>query len=255
MDVGCSVDGDSGDFVLYGKGLEGDMNVLVIPARWGSTRFPGKPLAEIMGVPMILWVWNRCRQVAGFDRVLVATDDERIAEYCHSRGLNYEITSSDCRNGTERCEEVARGLQEGSLVVNVQGDEPLMEPAIVQRVLFNLQYRPDRVWTAVRKVREGELKRRDVVKCRVVDGKVTEYVRDAAPWAKHVHVGVYGYSVRKLREYAALEPSVAEIKEGLEQLRWREPLACVTVEYDGIGVDRPEDIKRVEDRLNGPAAV
>ena len=231
------------------------MNVLVIPSRWGSTRFPGKPLAEIMGVPMILWVWNRCRQVAGFDRVTVATDDERIAEYCHSRGLNYEITSSDCRNGTERCEEVARGLQEGSLVVNVQGDEPLMEPAIVNRVLFNLQYRPDRVWTAVRGLREGERESVDVVKGRECNGSVWTFEREGKSYHNCAHIGVYGYSVKRLREYAAKEQTQDEVDAGLEQLRWREPLACVTVEYDGIGVDRPEDIKRVEDRLNGSATI
>ena len=231
------------------------MNVLVIPARWGSTRFPGKPLAEIAGEPMVVRVWKRVRQVAGFDRVVVATEDERVACCCQAYGVDFEMTPNECRNGTERCECVASLLHNDDLVVNVQGDEPLMEPAIPQRVLFNLQYQPDRVWTAVRPIIEVESKRRDVVKCRVKDGKVTEYVREAAPWAKHVHIGVYGYSVKKLREYAALEPAAAEIKEGLEQLRWREPLACVTVEYDGIGVDRPEDIKRVEDRLNGPATV
>ena len=231
------------------------MNVLVIPARWGSTRFPGKPLAEIAGEPMVVRVWKRVRQSAGFDRVVVATEDERIAACCHANGVDFEMTPEDCRNGTERCLSVADLLHNEDLVVNVQGDEPLMEPAIVQRVLFNLQHRPDMVWTVVREVREGELKRRDVVKCRVVDGRVKEYVRGEAAWAKHVHVGVYGYSVRKLREYAAMEPTKGEIKEGLEQLRWREPLACITVEYDGIGVDRPEDVKRVEDRLNGPATV
>lgn len=249
------------------------MNVLVIPARWGSTRFPGKPLAEIAGEPMVVRVWKRVRQVAGFDQVLVATDDERVADCLYANDVDFLITGTECRNGTERCAWVAESneLPDSDLIVNVQGDEPLMEPAIVQRVLFNLQHRPERVWTVVRKVREGELENRDCVKSRVENGKIVEYGRlpyRVEPTAmsmfgghykkqefNYVHVGVYGYSVKKLREYASMEPTVDELKWGLEQLRWREPLACVTVEYDGIGVDRPEDIKRVEDRLNGPATV
>jgi 3-deoxy-manno-octulosonate cytidylyltransferase (CMP-KDO synthetase) len=232
------------------------VNVLVIPARWGSTRFPGKPLADIAGVPMVVRVWERVRQCAGFDRVVVATDDERVMACCHANGVDYETTSGDCRNGTERCAEFAHtaGLVDGDLVVNVQGDEPLMLPEIPQRILFNLKFKPERVWTAVRKVRGEEDVRRDVVKCWVQGGDIKEYTRMKTRWGRHVHVGVYGYSVKRLREYAAKKPSAAEIKEGLEQLRWREPLACITVEYDGIGVDRPSDIKRVEDRLSASIA-
>lgn len=227
------------------------MNVLVIPARWGSTRFPGKPLAEIAGVPMVERVYRRCLQAQGFDRVVVATEDERVAEVCRARGIAYEMTPLECRNGTERCEEVADLLQNEDLVVNVQGDEPLMDPVIPQRVLFNLKVKPERVWTAVRKVRGEEDDRRDVVKCWVQNGEIKDWTRHKARWAKHVHVGVYGYSVARLRQYADRKPSLEESQQGLEQLRWREPLCCFTVDYRGIGVDRPADIKRVEALLNG----
>jgi 3-deoxy-manno-octulosonate cytidylyltransferase (CMP-KDO synthetase) len=231
------------------------MNVLVIPARWGSTRFPGKPLAEIAGEPMVVRVWKRVRQCAGFDDVFVATDSEEIAGCCEAFGIDWVMTGKECRNGTERCAEFAEGMQDGDLIVNVQGDEPLMEPVVVQRVLFNLQHRPEWVWTAVRKVRVGEDQLRDVVKCRVVDGRVLGYVREAEPLAKHVHIGVYGYSVKRLREYAAKAQTQDEVDAGLEQLRWREPLACVMVEYDGIGVDRPSDIQRVEGRISAESVV
>jgi 3-deoxy-manno-octulosonate cytidylyltransferase (CMP-KDO synthetase) len=231
------------------------MNVLVIPARWGSTRFPGKPLAEIGGEPMVVRVWKRVRQCAGFDDVFVATDSEEIAGCCEAFGIDWVMTGKDCRNGTERCAEFAEGMQDGDLIVNVQGDEPLMEPAIPQRVLFNLQNKPDRVWTAVRDIREEEKDNNDVVKCWVENGEIRSFSRMYWSGQDHVHIGVYGYTVKKLREYVSKNPTGDEVWIGLEQLRWGEPLACVTVEYDGIGVDRPSDIQRVEGRISAESVV
>ena len=138
---------------------------------------------------------------------------------------------------------------EDDVVVNVQGDEPLMVPEIPQRLLFNVQQRPERVWTAVRALKAEEKDDRDVVKCLARDGEIENWSRYWSPGYEWVQVGVYGYTVKRLREYMAKAPVEAETALGLEQLRWGEPLACFTTEYDGVGVDRPEHIALVEERL------
>ena len=193
---------------------------------------------EIGGEPMVVRVWKRCRQASGFDGVVVATDSEEIGGVCEAHGVEWYMTPVDLRNGTERCAYLADMLPKDAIVVNVQGDEPLMDPVIPQRVLFNLRNKPDRVWTVVRKSKGEEDDRRDVVKCWVQGGEIKEWTRSKARWAKHVHIGVYGYSVGRLREYVAKKPSPDEEKEGLEQSRWREPLCCFTVDYVGRG-ERP----------------
>jgi len=233
------------------------VNVLVIPARWGSTRFPGKPLALIKGVPMVVMVWGRVRGAKGFDRVVVGTDDDRVYDTCHRHEVDVVMTSEKCRNGTERCGEVANILRmkDDDLVVNVQGDEPLMDVSIPQRLLFNLKMRPELVWTAVRKIREGEDGKKDVVKCQVRGGYVDLFTRKNVKWGRHVHVGVYGYSAERLRQYVKRTPREDELKYGLEQLRWRESLACISCDYRGVGVDRPADINKVEELLSGPAPI
>jgi CMP-2-keto-3-deoxyoctulosonic acid synthetase len=134
-------------------------------------------------------------------------------------------------------------------VVNVQGDEPLMDPAIPQRLLFNLKNKPGWVWTAVRKATETEWGNMDIVKCSVRDGLASDFSRLGSTGLDYVHIGVYGYSGKRLKEYLSMKPAVAERDFNLEQLRWREPLACIMVDYNGIGVDRPEHIKMVEERL------
>jgi 3-deoxy-manno-octulosonate cytidylyltransferase (CMP-KDO synthetase) len=227
------------------------VNVLVIPARWGSTRFPGKPLALIKGVPMVVRVWGRVKEAKGFDRVGVAADDERVWDICKRHEVDVVMTSDRARNGTERSCEVANILRmaDKDLVVNVQGDEPLMDVGIPQRLLFNLGMRPELVWTAVRKIREGEDGKKDVVKCQVRGGYIDWFTRRKVKWGRHVHVGVYGYSVERLRQYVKRGPKEDELKLGLEQLRWRESLACFTVDYEGVGVDRPHDIEKVEKLL------
>ena len=227
------------------------MNLLVIPARWGSTRFPGKPLAMIGGLPMVVRTWRACRRAMVFDEVVVATDDVRVYDECQRSGCN-SIMTGECRNGTERCAEAAikgYGLADDELVVNVQGDEPLMDPVIPQRVLMNLKLRPERVWTAVRDLKLGELENPNIVRLQVRNEKAWNFSRYDDLVSTHAHLGIYGYSVAKLREYSKKEPDLRETAEGLEQLRWSESLSCITVDYDGIGVDRAEDIARVEERL------
>jgi 3-deoxy-manno-octulosonate cytidylyltransferase (CMP-KDO synthetase) len=204
---------------------------------------------------MVVRVWERVKGAQGFGRVVVATDDVRVYDVVKEAGGDAVMTSPGCRNGTERCWSVVEEGEDEDLVVNVQGDEPLMDVVIPQRLLFNLKVKPEFVWTAVRDLREGEDRSRQVVKCEVRRGFIDHFTRRKTRWGRLAHVGVYGYSVGKLREYARRKPSVEEQDEGLEQLRWRESLACFRVKYDGVGVDVPNDINKVEAILNGPATV
>jgi 3-deoxy-manno-octulosonate cytidylyltransferase (CMP-KDO synthetase) len=216
----------------------------------------------IKGVPMVVRVWGRVKEAKGFDRVVVAVDDERVFDSCQRHEVDVVMTSERARNGTERCGEVVNIIRmaDDDLVVNVQGDEPLMDVSIPQRLLFNLGVKPDLVWTAVRRIREGEDGKKDVVKCQVRNGYIDWFTRRKTRWGRHVHIGVYGYSVKRLREYVKKGPKPDEERDGMEQMRWRESLACISCDYEGVGVDRPHDIEKVEALLaqgvdNGKVAV
>jgi 3-deoxy-manno-octulosonate cytidylyltransferase (CMP-KDO synthetase) len=201
--------------------------------------------------PMVVMVWERVSGAKGFYRVVVAADDDRVFDTCQRHEVDVVMTSEKCRNGTERCCEVANIIRmaDDDLVVNVQGDEPLMDVSIPQRLLFNLGVRPELVWTAVRRAKLEEQGKRDVVKCQVRGGYIDWFTRRKTRWGRHVHIGVYGYSVKRLREYVKKGPKPDEERDGMEQLRWRESLACISVDYEGVGVDRPHDIQKVEELL------
>lgn len=233
------------------------MNLLLIPARYGSSRFPGKPLSLIAGKPMVWWVYEAVRGCSGFDCIAVVTDSYKIHDVCFRAGVESFIAGENARNGTERLIAFAQIMQlrESDIIINVQGDEPMMRADIPQRLLFNVMNKPDKVWTAIRPLRKGEKRDRDVVKCEVDNGEIYGWWRDWSPGLDWVQIGVYGYTVGKLREYMAKDPAEDELEQGLEQLRWGEPLACFTTHYDGIGVDRPEHIALVEERLKGHVAV
>jgi 3-deoxy-manno-octulosonate cytidylyltransferase (CMP-KDO synthetase) len=229
------------------------VNYIIIPARYESTRFPGKPLALINDLPMVVMTYRQCEKVYSVE-VLVVTDSKAIYDECLDYGINCALHDTDADNGTERIGYYAAAfLEDSDLIVNVQCDEPLMDPSIPQRVLFNLRLKPDSVWTAVRKLHDGpEINNNDVVKCHVDDGKIhpQDFGRVYIPGFDWVHIGVYGYSVKRLKQYIQKPMSVSEKTYRLEQLRWQEPIACITVMYNGIGVDRPEHIAMIEERLS-----
>lgn len=230
------------------------MNYIIIPARYDSTRFPGKPLALINDLPMAVMTYRQCVKADGFDEVILLTDSKAIYDECTDYGITCALHQVEAENGTERIGKYAdECLEESDLVVNVQCDEPLMDPSIPQRILFNLKHKNDAIWTAVRKIREGpEMYNIDVVKCHVKDGTIEpqDFGRVYIPGFDWVHIGVYGYSVKRLKEYVAKPTTVSERTYRLEQLRWMEPLYSITVSYNGIGVDRPEHIAMVEERLS-----
>ncbi len=243
------------------------MNLLgIIPARYGSTRFPGKPLHLIAGKPLIQHVVERCRLAKSLSEVIVATDDERIAVVARAF-CRVEMTKSDHPSGSDRIAEVAaRCACDG--VVNIQGDEPLMDPAVIDAVAGALA--DCEMSTAATPIAESaEYENPNVVKVVVnaagralyFSRRTIPYLRDAAtqpvagqlaafPFLKHL--GIYGYRRETLLRLVKFPVSPLEAAEKLEQLRALENgigIAVVRVRHDSVGVDTPEDVMRVEKLL------
>lgn len=235
--------------------------IAVIPARHGSSRLPGKPLEDIAGRPMIEWVCERARS-SGAREVIVATDDERIAELCRTQGTRVELTDAGHVSGTDRIAEVAErlGWADEQIVVNVQGDEPLLPPRLVHQVATLLERRRDAtIATLVTPLGPGQAFD-DTNLVKVVtdrDGTALYFSRapvphhrDAAPGALvRRHVGLYAYRAGGLRTIAATPPCALEQAERLEQLRalWLGFRIVVedAVEPPPRGVDTPEDLAEV----------
>jgi len=238
----------------------------IIPARHASTRFPGKPLAMVRGKPLIQRVVERCQLARCLEEVLVATDDTRILEVASSF-CRVEMTSPDHATGTDRIAEVAARIS-CAAVVNIQGDEPLMDPAVIDAVAQALDRAE--MSTAATPIRTTlEYDNPDVVKVVVsasgralyFSRRTIPYLREAADrsvneqlaaFAFRKHLGIYGYRRETLLRLVALPVSGLEKAERLEQLRALEhdiPIAVVEVDHEGVGVDRPEDVARVEARL------
>lgn len=244
---------------------------VVIPARYGSTRFPGKPLAELRGWPIIRHVVERARE-SGAERVLVATDDRRILERCAALGVEAVATRSDHPSGTDRLAEVAATLElaDDAIVVNVQGDEPLMPPEFIRQVAEELAARPDiPVATLVTPLTStDELHDPNVVKAvRSAQGQALYFSRAPIPWDRDHngtpepaalgswwrHLGIYAYRAGFLRAYPQLPVAPIEQVESLEQLRvlWH-GLAIHAGEVSGDtgpGVDTPADLDKVAAHL------
>jgi len=246
------------------SGGSGGRVAVVIPSRYGSTRLPGKPLAQIDGRPMIWYVWDKARRAKIPSRVVVATDDERIASVVRGFGGEALMTSPECASGTDRVAEAARGMDE-EIFINLQGDEPLMDPSVVDAVALPLVTEPDVLMATAALPGEdpGEFARPSVVKV-VTDARgdalyfsraPIPHYRDAGTGPYRKHLGIYGYRRDFLFRVAALPPSPLEEAERLEQLRVLQAgyrIRVVDVGHDSVGVDTPEDLKAVEERLCGP---
>jgi 3-deoxy-manno-octulosonate cytidylyltransferase (CMP-KDO synthetase) len=228
-----------------------------IPARYGSTRLPGKVLLPIAGRPMIEHVWRRASQAEGLARVVVLTDDERIAEAAAGFGADVEMTPADCVSGTDRVAWAARGWR-ASAVVNIQGDEPLIEPAAIAALARHLRDNPDDpVATLASPAAAGDLENPDVVKV-VLDsrGYALYFSRAPIPYPRgegggtaRRHVGIYGYQRQALLRLAGLAPSPLERCESLEQLRALEnglAIRVLPIERGWWGVDTIEDLQTVD---------
>lgn len=238
----------------------------VIPARFGSTRLPGKPLIKLAGKPMVQHVYERARQARRLNRLMVATDDERIAEVVRGFGGEAILTRKEHRSGTERIAEVAAQTP-AEIYVNIQGDEPLIEPAAIDAVVEAIAG-DSAVQVATLCVpisAQAEVMNPNVVKVVLdFDGFALYFSRAPIPWvreesaaalARHLkHLGLYAYRRDALLEFPALPPGELERVEQLEQLRWLENgyrICVAETTHDSISVDVPEDIERVERALRG----
>src|SRR5467141_1549857 len=238
--------------------------IVVIPARYGSTRLAGKPLISLAGKPMIQRVYERAKLAARVNRVIVATDDERIMNAVEGFGGEARMTRTEHRTGTERVAEVA-AREEGDVFVNVQGDEPLLDPHAIDVAVNSLLEEPQAsISTVATPIRTpGDIMNPNVVKTVLdFESNALYFSRAPIPWVRdtaskiHVqhlkHLGLYVFQRDALLEYPTLPQGELEKIEQLEQLRWLEngwKIRVAEVEHDAVSVDVPEDVKRVEDLL------
>jgi 3-deoxy-manno-octulosonate cytidylyltransferase (CMP-KDO synthetase) len=242
--------------------------VAAIPARYGSTRLPGKPLLPLAGRPMIEHVYRRVASARGLARVVVLTDDERIARAVEAFGGEVELTPADCPSGTDRIAFAARRWPGTGAVINVQGDEPLIDPEAVSAIAEHLAAHPeDAVVTLAAAATVDDLANPNVVKVVVgLDGRALYFSRSAIPYSRQPrqsagatplrHLGIYGYQRAALLALADLPPSPLERSEALEQLRALEHGIAIRVLLTAAGqpgVDTREDLERVERLLEGGA--
>jgi 3-deoxy-manno-octulosonate cytidylyltransferase (CMP-KDO synthetase) len=236
----------------------------VIPARYGATRFPGKPLALLWGKPMLQHVWERARAARGLDELVVATDDERIASAARGWGALVEMTSPACASGTDRVAEVARRRPHAQIILNLQGDEPELETGAVTRLVEAMR--------AEDSVRMGTIAHHEPDVAAMSSENVVKVVVDDAGFALYFsradvasaskggpalrHAGVYAFRRELLLEFASWPPGKLELAERLEQLRAVERgvrIRVVLGERPFAGVDTPEQLSALERR--GPQAV
>ncbi len=235
---------------------------VIIPARWGSTRFPGKPLHPIAGKPLLQHVWERARRAKGVGRIVIATDDARIASAARDFGAEAVMTSKRHPSGTDRIAEVARGLENATHVINVQGDEPLIEPRLIARMARTLCEDPEVEMLTVANAFDAEADPGNPNAVKVVRdraGWALYFSRSAIPFPRKTgfssvyrHHGIYGYTIPFLFRFVAWKPSPLEKTEQLEQLRALENGARIRVlltKHASVGVDVPADAALVEAHL------
>jgi len=233
--------------------------LVVIPARWKSKRFQGKPIVPLLGIPMIVRVWRRVTQASLVDRCVLATDDDRIARVGEEYGMEVIMTSEECRTGTDRVAEVAQKV-EADIYVNVQGDEPLIEPEDIDSIIKGHQkfmktgievtnaYVPENVLSFEDKTVHAYL-------TKTLDDCVLALSRHPIPYffksevVRNAHVGMYAFSREALLKFPMLEQGPIEKSESIEMLRYSENgirMGCVELSSGSKTVDYPEDVEEVE---------
>ncbi|MFT4770262.1 MAG: 3-deoxy-manno-octulosonate cytidylyltransferase (CMP-KDO synthetase) [Cryomorphaceae bacterium] len=233
----------------------------IIPARYGSTRFPGKPLALISGKPMIQRVYEQCLK-SDLNFVVVATDDEQIFDAVNSFGGNAVMTSSDLPSGTDRCREALKSIQESfDLAINIQGDEPFINPEQINQVISILENTKAQIATLVSPALNfEEIENPNRVKAVTAkDGKALYFSRCGIPFPRNkeelkpedylIHLGIYGFTVDALQKTKQLKMSSLEKTEGLEQLRWLQngiSIYTAITKERADSVDTPEDLRAIE---------
>jgi 3-deoxy-manno-octulosonate cytidylyltransferase (CMP-KDO synthetase) len=244
---------------------------VIIPARFAASRLPGKPLLDIGGRPLIQWVWQRAEE-SGAASVTIATDDTRVRDAAQRFGAECLLTSARHESGTDRIAEVVRtkGYAQDDIVINLQGDEPMMPPAVIRQVADALRAHPRTdIATAAAPIRSlAEFLDPNCVKAvRALDGQALYFSRAPVPWPRDSvaegkpasfagswrHIGIYGYRVRSLLQFASWAPTQLEEREKLEQLRALERGMRIHVvalsEAPPAGVDTPQDLERARTSL------
>lgn len=237
----------------------------IIPARYTSSRFPGKPLADIKGKPMIRHVYEQAKKCKALSEVIVATDDVRIEKAVNSFGGKAIMTSSKHKSGTDRCYEALKKIGRGKFhaVINIQGDEPFIHPEQILKVAELLKNKNTELATLLMKIKtENELANPNIIKAIVNKNKEAIYFsrtaipyyreKDFSEWAgMHIyykHIGIYGYRSDILEKITRLKPSSLEIVESLEQLRWLENGYTIMTQlttHQSRSIDTPQDLEDV----------
>jgi 3-deoxy-manno-octulosonate cytidylyltransferase (CMP-KDO synthetase) len=235
----------------------------IIPARYASTRFPAKPLVDIAGKTMIQRVYEQAKK-CNLDHVVVATDDERIASVVRDFGGEVVMTDTKHQSGTDRCAEVALALPDYEIVINIQGDEPFIDPEQIALVKSCFTDQTIQLATLIKEINtDEELFNHNTPKVVIntnyqaiyFSRHPIPYIRNAAKqedWASthqfYKHIGIYGYTRATLLEITKLKPSSLELAESLEQLRWLENGYQIQTKVTGletIAIDTPEDLQKI----------
>ncbi|KKX49968.1 3-deoxy-manno-octulosonate cytidylyltransferase [Sphingobacterium sp. IITKGP-BTPF85] len=235
----------------------------IIPARYASSRFPGKPLVGIGGKSMIQRVYEQVKNTSCLHEVIVATDDDRIAEHVKSFAGNVIMTASSHQSGTDRCAEVIAKVSGFDIVINIQGDEPFINPLQIELLASCFDKEETQIATLVKKIHtEDELFNVNIPKVvRNIAGQAIYFSRQTIPYLRGIeqknwlskhsyfkHIGIYGYRTDVLKELTQLPISILEETEALEQLRWIEhgyTIQTAETEHETIAVDTQEDLERI----------
>jgi 3-deoxy-manno-octulosonate cytidylyltransferase (CMP-KDO synthetase) len=237
----------------------------IIPARYASTRFPGKPLVDIAGKSMIRRVYEQAKKCSQLSEVIVATDNDRIFEHVQGFGGKAVMTSSRHQSGTDRCAEVAKKHPEYNVIINIQGDEPYIDPEQISKLIHCFEDESTQIATLIKKV-SNEQELHNTNSPKVIINKNSEaiyfsrsplpHIRGQEPqsWLQHFtyfkHIGIYGYRADILKNITKLPVSPLEKAESLEQLRWVENCYKIKVaetEIETIAIDTPDDLKKLSE--------
>jgi len=250
-----------------GSSLGNPKIIGIIPARYASTRFPGKPLVDIAGKSMIQRVYEQASKAESLSKVVIATDDVRIADEVKKFGGEFIFTSSHHQSGTDRCAEVIEQLPGFDIVINVQGDEPFIEPAQIDLLASCFTEEKVQLATLIKSIQSQESVYNPNSPKVVIDinGRAMYFSRSPIPfirngepgvWAEkhqfYKHIGIYGYRTESLKAITKLPPSSLEIAESLEQLRWIENgfyIQTKVTNLETVAIDTPEDLLKLNNLL------
>ncbi len=234
---------------------------IIIPARYASKRLPGKPLLEVCGKPVIQWVWEKAAAVKSADIVIIATDDPKIYDRAKSFGAQVEMTSPNHKCGSDRIAEAAKNHSEISYIINLQGDEPLINTSCIEEVIKLIK--EDEIAdisTLLAEIKDEDLQDPNMVKCvKDINGYAMYFSRSKIPYERTIglskfykHIGIYGYKREALFKLTELPQPEIELAESLEQLRALYngmKIKTSVVEYDSIGIDTIEDFNKFKKQM------